>query len=409
MSTCTIAAPGAGKSTSTPPAKGVARVLHVINGEHYAGAERVQDLLAGRLGDLGFEVGLACLKPGQFAESRANRDVPLYEVPMRGRFDLRAVASLVRLIRRHGYGLLHAHTPRSLLIAGPASVLTGVPLVYHVHSPAARDTTHRGRNWINALVERIGISMASAVIPVSGSLAEHVKEHGLDAEKVTVVRNGVPCRRPRPDRDPGQSDWTLGIVALFRPRKGFEVLLDALALLRSEGLRVRLRAVGGFETPQYECRIKDKVERLGLGDAIDWTGFTQDVDAELRRMDVLVLPSLFGEGLPMVILEAMAAGVPVVATRVEGVPEAIREGIDGLIAEPSSPESLAAAVAQLIRGKQDWSQLRAGALARHAESFSDRAMAEGVAAVYRRAIGEVEEREAAVTDDCLGPGATNSS
>jgi glycosyltransferase involved in cell wall biosynthesis len=177
-------------------------------------------------------------------------------------------------------------------------------------------------------------------------------------------------------------------VALFRPRKGIEVLLEALALLRSQGLPVRLRAVGRFETPQYERQIKALSEQLGLGKAVDWIGFTRDVPGQLREMDLFVLPSLFGEGLPMVVLEAMAAGVPVVATDVEGIPEAIRNGRDGLIAEPGSPPSLARLVSQVVRGQVDWLSLRTHALRRHARDFSDRGMAAGTAEVYRRVLGK---------------------
>ena len=205
---------------------------------------------------------------------------------------------------------------------------------------------------------------------------------------VSVVPNGVPCRRPVPPRPAAKTEWTLGTVALFRPRKGIEVLLQAVAILKSRGVPVRLRAVGGFEQPEYQRRIENLTDRLGLGGEVDWTGFTQDVDGELARMDLCVLPSLFGEGLPMVVLEAMAAGVPVVATRVEGTPEAIRDGRDGLIAEPDDAEDLAAVIARVIGGRVDWHALRASALCRHAEKFSQRSMAAGVAEVYRRVLDE---------------------
>ena len=305
---------------------------------------------------------------------------------MQSRFDLRSVGRLVRIVRDEGYQLLHAHTPRTLLVAALAALWTGVPLVYHVHSPTSRDSTHQWRNRVNALIEWLGLLMASAVIAVSGSLAGHVRRLGVSGRKVSVVPNGVPCRAPRSVRLPGRPEWTLGTVALFRPRKGVEILLEALAELRSQGLPVRLRAVGGFETPEYEDQVKRLVDKLGLADAVDWTGFTQDVDRELGRIDLFVLPSLFGEGLPMVILEAMAAGVPVVATRVEGIPEAIRDGRDGVLAEPADPHSLARAIARVVCGEADWSRLRASALERHAERFSDRSMAAGVAAVYRRVL-----------------------
>ncbi len=364
----------------------VVRVLHVINGEHYAGAERVQDLLANGLREHGFEVGFACIKPDKFPALRQSGDAPLYEVPMRNRFDLAAVWKLVRIVRRERYELIHSHTARSALIASLVSKITGVPLAHHVHSPTARDSARRGRDRINALVERLCLSRASALVAVSNSLAGHVRERGFADEDVAVVPNGVPCRRPVAPRDPQMTEWTLGTVALFRPRKGIEVLLQSLAILRSQGVPVRLRAVGRFEEPEYEQQIKQLVDELGLTDAIDWTGFTQDVDAELAEMDICVLPSLFGEGLPMVVLEAMAAGVPVVATRVEGTPEAIRDGRDGLIAEPNDAEDLAATIARVIDGHVDWQALRQSALDRHAERFSEQSMAAGVADVYRRVL-----------------------
>jgi len=85
----------------------------------------------------------------------------------------------------------------------------------------------------------------------------------------------------------------------------------------------------------------------------------------------------------MVVLEAMAAGVPVVATRVEGIPEAIRDGVDGLIAEADNPDDLARAIGLFVRGDVDYPAMRQNARRRHAERFSDRAMAEGIARVYR--------------------------
>ncbi len=389
MTASTLVRPDSTEPSARPqqsPRTETVRVLHVINGEHYSGAERVQDLLAGRLPELGFEVGLACVKPDQFPRVCDTLDAPLYRVPMHSRFDLRSVGRLVRIIREEGYRLLHAHTPRTLLVAALASLWTGVPLVYHVHSPTSRDSTRRWRNRVNALVEWFGLLVASAVIVVSNSLAGHVRRLGFSGRKVSVVPNGVPCRAPRPVRPAVRREWTLGTVALFRPRKGVEILLEALAKLRSQGLPARLRAVGGFETPDYEDRVKLLAGQLGLADAVDWIGFTQHVDRELSRIDLFVLPSLFGEGLPMVVLEAMAAGVPVVATRVEGIPEAIRDGRDGVLAEPADPDALARAIARVVRGEADWLSLRDHALKRHAEGFSDRSMAAGVAAVYRRVL-----------------------
>jgi glycosyltransferase involved in cell wall biosynthesis len=363
------------------------RILHLINGEHYSGAERVQDLLAERLPELGFDVGFACVKPDRFPEVRKSR-APLYAVPMKSRIDLRGIARVCRIIRDDGYQILHAHTPRTLLVARIVAAITARPLVYHVHSPTARDSTRSLQNRLNAASERWCLSGKTRLIAVSSSLGEYMQSLGYAAERTHVVPNGVPRVAPPPRAKP-QGTWTLGTVALFRPRKGTEVLLDSLALLRSAGHAVRLRAVGPFETPQYEKLLKDRARDLAIEDAVDWIGFTRDVNAELQRLDLFVLPSLFGEGLPMVVLEAMATGVPVAATRVEGVPEAIRDGLDGVLAAPGDAADLARSIARVLSGELDWSNLRESALARQAQKFSDETMARGVAGVYRRVLSDL--------------------
>ena len=107
------------------------------------------------------------------------------------------------------------------------------------------------------------------------------------------------------------------------------------------------------------------------------------MNRELAKINVFVLPSLFGEGLPMVVLEAMAAGLPVVASRVEGVPEAVAHRETGLLVEPGSVSQLAAAIEEIVSGDVDYAALSRGARRRHAAQFSDTTMAAGVAAVYR--------------------------
>jgi len=364
-------------------AKTQARVLHVINGEHYSGAERVQDLLALNLPKMGYHVDFACVKPGRFLEARIATEAEAIALPMRHRLDLMQAERLAHLVRKGDYQLIHAHTPRTAMLGMIASLRTGRPLVYHVHSPTSRDSTRKVRNWVNQKIEMLAIRKAARLICVSESLADHVRGLGVPNRKIHVVHNGVPCVENPPNRTPPTTEWTLGTVALFRPRKGLEILLEAMAKLRDAGHEIRLRAVGPFETPEYERHIKQLVEKHRLASRIDWVGFTQDVPSELRKMDLFVLPSLFGEGLPMVVLEAMAAGTPVAATAVEGVTEAIDDNHSGIIAHPNDASHLATRIRDLVEGRLDWSTLRENALERHRRYFSDEAMAMGVAEVYR--------------------------
>ncbi|MEN0109559.1 MAG: glycosyltransferase, partial [Planctomycetota bacterium] len=169
-------------------------VLHLVNGEHYSGAERVQDLLALALPNVGYRVGFASLKPGRFGDHRRSIDASLYEVAMRGRWDAVGAAWRVReIIRDGGYRLLHAHTPRSLAVAAVAARLTGLPLVYHVHSPASRDSTRRVVNWVNDRLERLCTGRIDRMITVSPTLAAHVRARGAPADRLHCVLNGVPA------------------------------------------------------------------------------------------------------------------------------------------------------------------------------------------------------------------------
>ncbi len=322
---------------------------------------------------------------------------------MRLRIDMRPAFSLARIAHQSGAVLLHAHTPRSLVVARLAALICHLPLVYHVHSPTSRDSTRPLRNWLNNASERFSLNGVDRLITVSDSLARHMVEEGIDPRRIVTVPNGVPSGGPLVSRPEPNGTWTLGTVALFRPRKGLEVLLESLAQLHRRSLPVRLLAVGSFETPEYEQSIRHLVDQLQIGSLIQWQGFTPDVPGELQKMDLFVLPSLFGEGLPMVVLEAMAAGVPVVATRVDGIPEAIRDTVDGVLAEPADSTDLTRAIWSVIDHRVSWQRLRVDAYERHAELFSDRRMAERVAAVYHDVLSHRAVTESAVRPSGTAP------
>jgi len=363
------------------------RVLHLINGEIFSGAERVQQLLGLRLPSMGFDPEFCCLKPGQFAECCGLARERLWDAPMRHRLDLSVIQKIAARVRDHGFQLMHAHTPRTAWIASLVARRTSVPWVYHVHSPALRDSTRRLRNLINEGVERMALRNASRIITVSESIRQGFLQRGHSPARVVAIPNGVAEQSPidaweRLD----QSTWRLGMVALIRPRKGIEVLLDAMQRLQGRSHPISLDVIGGFETPDYEAHVKAYAKRLDLGHAVRWRGFTRDVPSEMRQLDALVLPSLFGEGMPMVVLESLALGLPVVATAVEGTPEIVRHGYEGFLAKPNNPESLAKAIADMVADRAAWFTMSRNAVDTHRNQFTDRLMAQRVASSYAWAL-----------------------
>ncbi|MCB1757746.1 MAG: glycosyltransferase, partial [Gammaproteobacteria bacterium] len=128
--------------------------------------------------------------------------------------------------------------------------------------------------------------------------------------------------------------------------------------------------------------IDQPVSKLDLADLIEWVGFTEDVASELRKLDIFVLPSTHGEGLPIATLEAMSVGLPVVTTNIPGNDEVIRDGLDGYLCKPEDGQSLADNLEKIMSQPDNWTKLSASAYQRQQESFSDESMTSAIASVY---------------------------
>ena len=161
-------------STGVPPrSNDLVKVLHVINGEDYGGAERVQDLLALRLPEFGYEISFVCIKPDRFERVRQCQATDLVKFPMGSRLDISPVRRVARMARQGGYAIIHTHSPRTLLIGRPAAALAGVPVVHHVQCPAIADGSRRWLNQFNAVLERGLLSGVREILPVSHSLGQY--------------------------------------------------------------------------------------------------------------------------------------------------------------------------------------------------------------------------------------------
>ena len=361
------------------------RSLHLINGEHFSGAERVQQLLGRCLPESGVDANFVCLKQGKFPELCGLEAGQVTTIGMKSRFDL----SIVRRIAKHAHEIqadvLHAHTPRTAMIAGLVAKRCNIPWVYHVHSPTARDSTRATINRINDWVEAYSLRHANHIITVSKSLRRELLQRGHSRHKITAIANGVAEQLPiDPVARRNQDHWRLGMVALIRPRKGIEILLEAIAAMGPAKSKITLDVVGGFETSQYEKSVRDLIANLQLEHTVHLRGFTRDVPSIMRTFDAMVLPSLFGEGMPMVVLEALACGVPVIATRVEGTPEVVRHMKEGILAKPQDADSLAQAIKHFISDRMAWETMSHNAVLRHRDGFSDLNMARRTASVYRK-------------------------
>lgn len=263
------------------------------------------------------------------------------------RFAFWAWWPLIRLLRRERVDILHGHMFGSNVWACLLGRLTRVPVVVcHEHMWSY------GGGRLRSLIDRWLIARWSdAFIAVSEQGRRSMIEvEGIRPEDVVLIRNGVPALPPgdgdavREELGIGSGQPVVVSVGFLRPEKAYEVLIEAAAQIAPSipGLRV-LIAGGGPERPRLEALI----EELGLSDVVSLLGVRADVPNLLAAADVAVCCSDF-EGGPLAVMEYMGAGLPVVASRVGGLPELVRDGETGVLVPPRDPSALAEAVAALL-------------------------------------------------------------
>jgi glycosyltransferase involved in cell wall biosynthesis len=188
---------------------------------------------------------------------------------------------------------------------------------------------------VSSLVDRL------VCVSDDGRAAAH--EEGWSSRRTVTIHNGIDLARFAP-RGPVAGGPVI-VVARLRPEKAIDRLIDAVALIRRVDPGFRLEIAGDGE---LDSALREQVERLGLGEAVAFLGDVRDVPERLARASALVLPS-HTEGISLTLLEAMATGLPVVATRVGGNPEVVVDGETGLLVPPADPPALAEALLRLRR------------------------------------------------------------
>lgn len=366
----------------TPP--GQLRVLHVDSERPWRGGERQVLELMRRQRRGGDEPHLAAPVDSAIYQRAAAEEFPVHGVPMRGTWDLPSAFSLARLHRALRPDVVHWHAARAhalgtiaaLLAPGPARILSR-----RVDFPVRRSPG-------SVLLYSLPLE---AIIAISNGVREALIQSGVTPERIRVVPSGIdlspfqePYDRQATRRRLGVADGELLVlqVAALAPHKSQVDLLEAAAIVRSRrGDLVFWIAGEGPLRAELEARHR----ALGLGDRVRFLGFREDVTDLLRSADIFCVSSYL-EGLGTSTLDAMAAGVPVVATRVGGIPEIVADGESGILVPARNPEALADAIVALA-GNAERRAAMGAAAKRRARDFSADRTSEGTRRVYLEALG----------------------
>ncbi|RBO53186.1 colanic acid biosynthesis glycosyltransferase WcaL [Rhodovulum sp. BSW8] len=283
-------------------------------------------------------------------------------------------------LRRAGATHLHNHFAQaSATVAMLAAELAGLPFSFTLHGPA---------DFLDPVGWRLDekIRRARFVACISHFCRSQAMIHARPADwpKLAIVHCGVEPDRYRRDPAPATGPVPareLLFVGRLAAVKGVPLLLEAMARLRAEHPGARLTLIG--DGPE-RARIEAEAARLGLGDRVVFAGYrSQDeVAGALARSDLFVLPS-FAEGVPVVLMEAMAAGLPVIATRIAGIPELVEDGVSGRVVDPGSAAALTAAIGAVLADPGGAARMGAAGRDRVRAGFDVRAEALRLATLFR--------------------------
>ncbi len=375
-------------STSSHPSH---HVLTVVDAIGAGGGERVAVAVASLLDPARFRRTLCVTRAtdstfsdvgGSELRRLQAAGVQVIFLGRKGRFDVRSLWRLARVLRTSGADIVHAHKFGSNVWAAVLGRLVGVPVVVaHEHTWSFEGQLAR------RLIDRHIVSRFSdTVIAVSeADRRRMISIVGMPSERVTLIPNGVPDPRPRHG---ARIRVSLGIApdapllvmtAALRPQKAIGTMLEAMALVREHAPTARLVIVGPGDPGPLQMRAAE----LGVADSVLFVGHRDDVDDILAAADVGVLSSDF-EGMPLAILEYMAAALPVVSTSVGGVPEIVVEGETGLLVPQGDGRALAERIGRLITDPELAQQMGRDGRRRQQERFSAAAMIQEITALYER-------------------------
>lgn len=365
------------------------------------GTEKQVTNLTKRIDRDAFDLSFACLKRWGvlLEEVEGKQGLHVSEYPLSSFYTPNALWQQLRFawtLRRNGTQVVHSYNFYGNMFSIPAAKLAGVPcIVASIRDMGIYNTPFqlRAQKWVCRMADRVLVN--------AGAIKDWLVAEGYDPAKITVVRNGVDTSRFGSHDDGATLRRELKLppdvplvvmLARVNPKKGIDTFIDAAARIHAACPEAYFLAVGESFTRDadgavqvdaaYRLSLQEQVDRLGLTEHFRFTGLRKDVPQVLAAAAVSVLPSL-SEGISNTLLESMAAGVPVVATRVGGTPEAVTHGVHGLLVEPKDPDALADAVVSILRDPQLAEQLGRRGRERMVAEFSFEAVVRRTEDIYR--------------------------
>jgi len=330
---------------------------------YLGGTERQVMNLAAGLDPERFDLHMGCNgKVGELLEEATALGVPVTEYAIDSLYNIKSMQARLRFardLRERSIEIVHTYGFYSNLFAIPAARLAGVPIVIASIRDCGETLTPAQKK-----AQKLFCRMADCILANAEGVRRWLIREGYPARKIQVIRNGIVKPQAVVSDGAGRSNgsWLrqelalapdarlIAVCSRLNPMKGLEYFIDAAASVSRQHTDVRFLIIGGNghrSDGTYQAELERYAANRGLENRVIFTGFRTDVARMLPEIDISVLPSL-SEGLSNTLLESMAAGVPVIATRVGGTPELVEDGVTGLLVPPRDPAALSQSMTLLL-------------------------------------------------------------
>ena len=366
------------------------KVCHIAHGDLWAGAEvQLATLLEAIVRDSTLELSAILLNEGRLACEIRNLGVPVTVLSEERHSALTLCMKIVTFLREKRPHIVHTHKYKDNILGACAAAAAAVPVVVRVVHGMTEP--FKGRAYVKMMgyefVDRlVTTTRVNKVIAVSTNI-EAVLGRLYGTRKVVQIHNGINLEKISPSRDReslrgalgiGTGDQIVGTVGRLVPVKGHDVLLRAASALLKRRRNLKFLIVG--DGPLMS-KLADLTRDLGIGKEVVLAGQRDDVYDLVNCMDIFTLPSTH-EGIPMVLLEALALRRPVVASRVGGIPEVVENGVSGLLVAPNNGRELEQGIEKILQDGSYADQLGQAGRARVEEEFTAEVMAKRTADLY---------------------------
>ena len=310
------------------------------------------------------------LKSNEFTEKLEDKNLPNTVFFLRRTIDIDNLPRIVKLIRRNKINIIHTHGYRSDVIGLVTAKMTKIPIVSTIHGWTAINLKLK----FYERCDRIALQFFDCLIPVSDQIQKSLIRSGIDSRKMVRLHNAIDVEFKPFKTKPLSSlniqkrdgDFLIGTIGRLSPEKNIPNFLQAASFLIRKYDHLKFLVVGdGAE----RHKLEDMASDLGLKDKIQFTGFVNQMDKIYNILDLMVISSST-EGIPLVMLEAMKYSIPVVSTKVGGIPEVIQNGIDGILVNPQDSLQLKEAIDDLIKDKNKYAKISRNAQKRVTQDFN---------------------------------------